>query len=180
MKLLGLTKEEIAFLKNLSKQIKEQDTRGTAQPYGLVITQRVVRRVDEGIGDEIWCYWQDTEYSSNRFQEFLNDMAEYYGKESTIFKKIQQAGSFEAIYKDFNLSKLMEDIDADIYEVAFNDEVDLSRFNFFLTEEAANKYIEQDKHNLFYPKTFGVHLYKNDEMCNLIQIIHKIAENSEK
>ena len=174
-----LTKEEVQFIKDLSKEMKEQDTKGTAQPYGLVITQKVVRRVDNGIGDEVWCYWQDTEYSSNRFEEFLNDIAEYYGKDNKIYKAFKKAGSFKEIYKDFDLLELAEDIDADIYEVAFNNEVDLSRFNFFLTEKAANEYIEKDKHNLCSPNTYGVHLYKNEEMSNLIKIIHKIAENLE-
>jgi len=175
--MLNLTNEEIDFIKNLSKEIKEQDTRGTAQPYGLVITQRVVRRVEDGIGDEVWCYWCDTEYPSNKFKDFLEDLKESYGEDNEIYKKFKNAGSFEEIYKDYNLLELAEDIDADIYEVAFNNEVDLSRFNFFLTEKAANEYIEKDKHNLHFPDTYGVHLWKNEEMANLIKIIHKIADN---
>ena len=179
MEFKNLTQEDVNFIKELAYQLKNQDTRGTASPCGFVLTQRVVRRVENGFGDEVWCYWNDEEYHADEFNRFLEDIEDYYGENSEVYIKFKKAGNFKEIYNSFELQDLIEEIEMDIYEVAFNDEVDLSNFNFFLTEKAANEYIEKDKHNLFMPKTFCAYLKKNDEMAKIINLFKKMADELE-
>jgi hypothetical protein len=174
MEFKHLTKEDIEFIRNLSHEMKTQDTRGTAQPYGLTILQeQYIRFCGEEEGDEIWCYWKCQEYRENQFEEFKQDALRYYEEDPDIYEAIQQLESFDDLYWD---AELAEKIEADVYWVGIDENVDINRFNFFLTEKAANEYIEKDRHNLRRPSTYGVHLYKNDEMKKLIEVIHKLAE----
>ena len=76
--------------------------------------------------------------------------------------------------------QLMDELDMKCFDCNIDHEVSLNRFNFFLTEKAAKEYIEKDRHNLRKVKTYGVYLYKNDEMLNVINILKKIGKELKK
>ena len=40
---MELSKDDIAFIKGLSQKMKTQDNRGTAQPYALIIGEKITR-----------------------------------------------------------------------------------------------------------------------------------------
>ena len=180
MKLNQLTEEDIKFIKNLSHEIKTQDTRATAQPYGLTITQEKIVRKDEGCGSELACEWNGEMYAEYEWPQFLQDIEEYYDRDEyigTLLEKVLSLIQDMKGFQELRDTNEAEYIEADVYEVDIEQVVDPMKFNFFLTEKAAYEYIENDKHNLRNPKTFGVYLKKNDEMLKLLEVIHKIADS---
>ena len=179
MKLNNLTPEDIAFIKELSHEMRTQDTRGTAQPYGLTITQEEIVRKDKGCGSELACNWNDEFYLEDDWDRFLEDVKEYYegwNIENTSIQSVLNMLNFNELRDTFEADFL----DADIFEIDRERVIDPMKFNFFLTEKGANEYLKQDRHNLSKPQTFGVYLKRNDEISKLIEIVHKIADSVEK
>jgi len=175
MKLNNLTPEDIAFIKNLSHEMRTQDTRGTAQPYGLTITQEEIVRKDKGCGSELACNWNDEFYSEDDWDRFLEDVKEHYEEwniENTSVQSVLNMSGFSELRDTFEADFL----DADIFEIDRERVINPMQFNFFLTEKGANEYLKKDAHNLSKPQTFGVYLKRNDEMSKLIEVIHKIAD----
>jgi len=170
MNVNNLTPEDIKFIKELSHEIKTQDTRGTAQPYGLTVLQEFMYPTCGGYADELVCEWGDRLYREDEWDEFVEDIKEVY--EDDIVEEIESMDGF----LDLMDSSLSDEIEASVSYVIIDRKPDPMRFNFFLTEKAAQEYIEKDKHNLHNPSLFGVYLHKNDEMKKLIEIIHKLAE----
>ena len=171
---INLTREEKNFLKNIAHELKTQDTRGTAQPYGLTITEEKIKRVCDGCGEETWCYWNGEDYSAAQWEDFVEDVKEYCGDETDCpeLKAILKMNSF----KDLKDTNAAYELEADVYDIVRERVVNLSSFNFFLTEKAAFKYIEDDHYNLSNPQTYGVYLKKNPEMEKVIELLIKIGE----
>ena len=68
-----LTQEDITFLKSLSKEIQEQDTRCTAKPYGLIIgkKERQVCDYDNCDNKAIYFNQAKTTISNLSFKDLL-------------------------------------------------------------------------------------------------------------
>lgn len=180
-----MTLEDKQFIINLAKEMKTQDTRWTAQPYGLVIgeTKRIIKDYDNCDNKAI--YWNETDYDT--FEEFLVAVKEYY---------LEDCESHKAVL-DF-INKWCNDIDdirnyeCELYnlmdepphaygynvEQVFNDNG--HGINFFLTEKEAKKHIERNKHNLSGPFTYGIHLFRNPEMEKLYDVIFKLGISYEE
>ena len=172
---MNLTKEEIAFIKELSHEMKTQDNRGTAQPYCLMLQEEVERPVPDDMGSNVLIRWNDESYYNHSFKELKEEMLEYYENNSEILASVKKSDSFLNLIRNmrFRLSS------PDFYTVDYNTdhEVVSNSANFFLTEKAYNEHIKANKHNLKNPRSYGIHLFRNWEMEELFKIIHKLAES---
>jgi hypothetical protein len=174
-----LEKKEIEFIKNLSHEMKTQDTRCTAQPYALVIREDVTRLVPDGYGGELACYWDETEYCE--WDDFITDLKEYYEYGEQSFSDCNIKDELEEIFEmnsfdDLRNSYAEGKIEANIQNIVTEKEIKEYGVNFFLTEKAYHEHIRINGHNLNNPDSCGIHLGRNKEMEDLINIIHKLAK----
>ena len=174
---MELSKDDIAFIKELSHKMKTQDTRGTAQPYALIIGEKTTRVTDPQYSDKIAVHWNETDHYS--LDALTASIAEYYDDEHhpAIQCITENIDDMSDLFRyEYKISQLLGD-SFNVY--AYEEVEDFSGSyggNFFITEESAKNYIEQNRHNLSEPFTYGIHLRRNPEMAKLYEIIHKLAE----
>ena len=175
-----LSQEQIDFIKNLSHEMKTQDNRGTAQPYGLIIGQKKKQITDYDDATHKAIHWIDCEYDS--YAEFIDALKGYYDEDgnsqsaiSYIYDTCEDIDDIRR--EEYSINALLNDrISVYGYEVVSDYSPGLCGGNFFMTDKSAKAYIESNRHNLNQPYTYGIHLYRNHEMKNLYEIIHKLAE----
>jgi hypothetical protein len=170
-----LTKEEKDFIKNLSNEMNTQDNRCTVQPFALVLEEKEMRIVPDGYSYETICFWNETQYNDDEWDEFIDDLKEYYEDDKDdkeLIEDILEYNDFTAFKDSFEASQ----IEANIQYVTREYEIKEQSVNFFLTEKAYNQHIQENGHNLNEPISYGIHLKRNTEMETLIKIIHKLAK----
>lgn len=177
-----LTKDEIDFIKNLSKEITTQDTRCTATPYGLVIGKKERQITDFDNCEHEAIHWNESDYDS--FEEFIEALEQYYLEDcdqNDIVDYIKD--NCDDINDLRNYEYEITNIIQDSFSVYGYNIVDTFNpnlhciGNFFLTDKSAKEYIQNNKHNLGESAfTYGIHLYRNEEMRKLIEIIVKLGE----
>jgi hypothetical protein len=168
-----LSKEDKQFIIELSKEMKTQDNRCTAQPYGLTLLEEVERLTPDGYSDGMLIIWDDDSYYEDDFSDLKESLLECFSENKDECEEIYSIDSFEhlASWMDMNISSGLT-----IVPYRRGHEVKTNNFNFFLTEKAYHEHIRQNGHNLNKPKSYGIHLYRNDEMAKVYEIIHKLAE----
>lgn len=177
-----LSVDDISFLKNLSKEIQEQDTRCTAMPYGLVIGKKERQITDFDNCEHKAIHWNESDYDS--FEEFIEALEQYYLEDcdqNDIVDYIKD--NCDDINDLRNYEYEITNIIQDSFSVYGYNIVDTFNpnlhciGNFFLTDKSAKEYIQNNKHNLGESAfTYGIHLYRNEEMRKLIDIIIKIGD----
>lgn len=163
----GSTQEDIEFIKNLSHEMKTQDNRMTAQPFGLILLQEVEEVRPNGFGDDYVAVHDCEHYYS--FKDLVNGLEDYYGCDNVVLGDVKSLWELQGTTE-------AQQYDIDIYAYERTSVPKKMQSNFFITEKAYNEYIEKDGHNLNNPKSFGIHLTRNNEMQTLYKIIHKLAE----
>jgi len=170
-----LNEEQQEFINQLSRKMKTQDTRCTAQPYALVI------RTEETV------YGIDTDYTSNVALVFGDEVY----RDFSVFVDFLEECEHESVLaqiKEFDVTNFHEfdaRVDSDSYITGYktaktaDSSNGLVSGNLFLTEDAAKDYIKANKHNLTNPDTYGIHLYRNPEMAKLYDVIHALAESND-
>lgn len=170
-----MTKEHKDFIINLSTEMKTQNNRGTAQPFALTLTEEHTSLVPEGYGDDVEAYWNESRYDN--IEDLRTDLEEYYfDNESSTVKQCM-----ETVYDYNSLNELKDTFEADILEINIQyietkDIIPTMNTNFFLTEKAYHEHIRVNGHNLNKPKSWGIHLFRNEEMSKLYEVIHSLAE----
>lgn len=179
-----MTQEDKDFIINLANEMQTQDTRCTAQPYGLVITtEHIVSGMDSDYIDtffyldranEIEYYEEDLSemivdlegwMDEDEYKDMLSDVDKY--KVDSFYRFSMFCGEY--IPSDWDKIGYIVQSTADSTNGCYEG-------NFFLTEKSANEYIERNNHNLNKPGTYGIHLYRNPEMKRLYDIIFKLAK----
>jgi hypothetical protein len=172
-----LTKEDLKFIKNLSNEMNTQDTRATAQPYGLVIGQKNTVVTDWDCGDKYNIHRGESDYET--YEAFMESLTEDgYEVDSNIIKFLKENCEDISDLK-YHESKISDIIGDSFSVMAVKEVEDFSPNNyggnFFLTEKSAFEYVKRNSHNLNKPFTYGIHLCRNPEMQRLVEIIHKLA-----
>lgn len=169
---MKLSNEDIKFIKNLSNEMKTQDNRCTAQPYGLILLQEDEEVRPQGFGNDVMARFDDESYYD--FEELMEYVEEYYGSdnEHIIEMKDEEVSNFY----DLQTSYEADQLDIEVFNIERVDVPKKMQSNFFITEKAYHDYISKDGHNLCKPKSFGIHLTRNSEMERLYEIIHKLAD----
>ena len=174
--MININKEDKHFIKELSAKMLHQDTRGTAQPYGLIIGKETKQITFSPTPKGLLISWKDEEYYT--YEEFREVLEEVYEKGSPIFHFLDEwCTDIEDIEQNEDKINTLLDIPCKVH--GYNTVDDFSSAfcgNFFLTEDAAKGYINQNKHNLGNSAfTYGIHLQRNKEMEQLVNTIHKLA-----
>jgi len=169
---MNLQQTDIDFIKNLSHEMKTQDNRATAQPFGLILLTEQEYLLPDGYGDETMARWNDESYDN--FPDLMEDLIEYYGSDDENIQSIIASGYSELrhLQSDYNAGAL----DIEIFSIKKEHQPNKMQSNFFITEKAYNEYIRKDGHNLNKPQSYGIHLTRNKEMRQLYEIIHKLAD----
>lgn len=160
-----LEKEDIEFIKNLSHEMKTQDTRCTAQPYGLIILEKKTRVLPQGFGDEHIAVYDSMEFTFEELLEFFEDDEE-------SMSLLKEHDSLRSLQNSYEAQKL----NIDVYDISRELEANENNANFFLTEKAYYEHIKRNGHNLSEPQSYGIHLFRNAEMKRLVEVVHKLAE----
>lgn len=174
-----LSTDDKEFIKNLSNEMNTQDTRCTAQPYALVVQQQNTRIVPEGYSDLISCYWEESEYDD--WDDFISEIKEFYCY-GTPDLDLDKHKGIETIIQMTGFSELKDsyeatEIEATVHYIKKEQEFKEHGINFFFTEKAYSQHIKENGHNLgCNPTSYGIHLHRNKEMEQLIEIVHKLAK----
>lgn len=163
---MNLSKEDIKFIKELSNEMRSQDTRCTAQPYGLIILEEKTRVLPEGFGDEYIAVMDSEEYT-------LEDLKEWFECDDKAIELLSEHDSLSSLQGSYAASEL----NICVYTISKEHEANENNANFFLTEKAYENHIKRNGHNLSKPQSYGIHLFRNEEMEKLYNIIHKLADN---
>lgn len=150
--------QDIEFLKNLSKTLNIQDNRSTADPVGFLI--------------------QYDHYVNVPYDIWGGDRKEYY-HEGEVFENRKY---LEEHLKEGELNLSEEELEDMIDEgVRYMNPINAFEPNFFLTSDACKEYIEGNRHSLRgNPRSYGIPLFRNPEMEQLVKILKKIGDENLK
>lgn len=166
MKRITVTNEMYNFLTNLSKEIKNQDNRGTASPYYYQVQEEIDMPTGEEFGEEVWI--QNGEICLRTDDDIKKEIFEYLKWDFNDSKKHIEYDNMNAFD--------VEDILLKNYEQVFVTQTNIYS-NIFLTEKACNDYIKRNKHNLNKPKSFLFYADRNNEMNMLIKFLQTLTKN---
>jgi hypothetical protein len=195
MKTIQITDETYEFLKDLAGKLKTQDNRMTANPRYYAIREK-----DKTYGfdllytdDYIYAY-VDSDGETNIECDTLEEAFQAECEVEDIEKQKGETaiGAIRRSWLDYGLTHRIE---GEVHPLRDeSDEEILLEFlgwrkvgirhtqkfsNCFLTEEAANRHIEINRHNLKDPDTFLFHAYRNEELDMVIKAIIEIGGSNE-
>ena len=174
---LGLSKEDIQWITELSDEMKSQNNRGTASPMVINITEEQVVTTTEDLCEDVAMFIDgEMYYEWEDLREYLID---YYTESNNklFVKQVAKISSFE----EFDNSEPFDDLDAQSISTRTERVVSKdSNCGVFFTAKEADNYIKNNKHNLNNPETYGSYAGRNNEMVRIFEIIHKIAEASKQ
>ncbi len=165
MKTIKVTNEMYDFLTNLSKEIKNQDNRGTRSPYYYQVQEEIDIPTGEGFGKEAWV--KDGEICLRTADDIKMAVFEYL-----------QWGFYDTkrqIEYDNMSASDIEEILLKNYRRVFITKININS-NVFLTEKACNNYIARNKHNLKKPIPFLFYADRNEEMDILIKFLKTLTD----
>jgi hypothetical protein len=156
MKTIEINDETYNFLMDLSKEINNQNHRGTAMPYFFQVQTKHQIAVPEGNGNIAWHY--DGNLIETK-EEIIQAIYDY--RDGDLTKK--------AIKEMSNWERESEMERAGYSKVNYDFEERLE--NSFLTEKACLQHIKDNKHNLSQPQDYLSYASRNPEMEKLLIFI---------
>ena len=170
-----LSKDDVDFIKNLSKEMRTQDNLGTSSPYGILLTQREFTSENHDDSEEYTFYLLDgEEFDLEEACEYvLENWEEDLSEED---KSILREGLGPKSYVDFSLNSILEDHGFKEKTGYKRNKATEHNTNFFLTKKAYDIHVACNRHNLSNPQPYVKHLHRNEEMERLMEIIHKLAK----
>lgn len=173
---MNLTQQQIDFIIDLSNDMRTQDTRCTAQPYGLILTEEVIEVRGKDHATNCAVHWNENEYIN--FSDFVDAVAEYYEFDEDHPKWVDEINTCQCLPE---LEDALDNYRYDsniptVYWYERTRSATLMNTNFFLTDKGYEAHLQKNRHNLTNPESFGIHLRRNDEMAQVIEIIHALAD----
>ena len=155
-----MTKEELEFLKDLQRELKEQDTDGQSAPHFWGIIEDEKQVVPDGFGDCIEVIdgtCEDAESFTS--EEYLNEPWETVDKDD--------------IYEVINFANRFLERNAEIFEIKKTIQIS-DRTGCFLTKRAAKKHIELNGYHYNNPKTYAMTAWRNPEFEKFMDIFENL------
>lgn len=150
-KSVKINHKSLKFIKDLVKEIKNQDNRATASPYYYVIEDEEIRGVPDGAGDKTMFMWDGDLCAAEDVQrEYPNvdlDDIEFHT---------------DGIITPFDVVTARY--------IPYNS-------NVFLTEKACHQHMESNAHHFKNPRSYVMHAFRNPELEQLLKVLTEIAEN---
>ena len=178
-----LSDEDTKFLMNLGKEMFNQDTRDTAQPYGLTIQKKEIIITDQDFADN-WTLFsegaavaeglkQAKAYLIDEIHENLIDA----DSDTQKLELIKELGILLNVNDNDDLQKYIRDrekiIDYSYYPTTQRWVVD-ERMVFTSSDREAREYAGRGENY----KTYGVYLGRSPIMSRLCEILLKIGEQA--
>ncbi len=171
-----MTREELEFLKDLQRELKEQDTDGQAAPRFWGILEEGQQVVPDGFGDYIevvdkTCGDAET-YTPEEYVKFIEEqLAEETDKEDLdeTWESVDKNEICEVV--DFATQYLLRD--AEVFEIKKTTHVS-DQTGCFLTKRAAKKHIELNWYNYRNAKTYAMTAWRNPEFEKFMNIFENL------
>ena len=153
MNTISLSDENYEFLMNLSRELNEQDHRGTRMPYFFQVQTKHQIAVPEGNGITAWFNDGSLIETEEEIKEVIEEYQDY-----TVDYALLDDDTKEEILIDAGYSKVSYD-----YEPRYE--------NAFLTSKACDAHIESNRHNLSSPVNYLSYASRNPELEKLMEIL---------
>lgn len=176
-----LSDDDTNFLINLGKEMLAQDTRSTAQPYGLTVQKKELIITDEEFADN-WTLFSEGDaaaeglerakaYLIDRIHENLVDA----DSDAQKLELIKELGILLNVDDNYDLQSYIRDreelSDYSYYPTAQRWTVD-ERMVFTFSDREAREYARRGEDY----RTYGVYLGRSPVMTRLCKILLKIGE----
>jgi len=171
MAIIELPDEVIEFMRDLAREIKEQDNRGTASPYFYIIQGQREHVAADGCGEKVGYYDSDSCENNTkaemvaRYEEWLKEQVDE-GVEPTQDDRYRH--SFDDYIRAFDIQT---------YDIGYHD----CEENVFLTERGVEQHMGLNRHNYRHlhkltEKGYVKHAFRNPEMKQLLESIMAFLE----
>ena len=178
-----LSDEDTKFLMNLGKEMFNQDTRDTAQPYGLTVQKKEIIITDEEFADN-WTLFNEGAVVAEGLKQakacLIDEIHEnLIGADSDTQKLelIKELGILLNVNDNDDLQKYIRDRekinDYSYYPTTQRWVVD-ERMVFTFSDREAREYAGRGENY----KTYGVYLGRSPIMSRLCEILLKIGEQA--
>ena len=173
-----MTKEELEFLKDLQRELKEQDTDGQSAPRFWGILEEGQQVVPDGFGDYIEVIdgnCEDAEsFTPEEYVKFIEEKLSEENDEEDLNEPWETVDK-DDIYKVIDFANRFLERNAEIFEIKKTTQIS-DRTGCFLTKRAAKKHIELNGYhynNYHYnnPKTYAMTAWRNPEFEKFMSII---------
>lgn len=156
MKTINISDESYEFLMNLSKELNEQDHRGTRMPYFFQVQTRHQIAAPDGDGITAW-------FNDGHLVETYEEIKELIEGQMIEMELSKQYSSMSDSDKEYFLESIgYKKVYCD-YEFRYE--------NAFLTSKACDAHIESNRHNLSSPVNYLSYASRNAELEKLMEIL---------
>jgi hypothetical protein len=164
---IELSEEQVEFLLELADNMRNSNSHGTASPFGIIPVTEFGEIKPEGYGSNPAIIYDG--YCIESIEEFLQLNGYDLSPESV--SRIKAYKSIVDMKYDSEFGKYI-----DLVSMKYNKEyVSPYKANFFLTKNGYDQHIKANGHNLCKPKPFAIHLRRNEEMAQVIELLQTLA-----
>ncbi len=156
MKTIHVSDENYEFLMNLSRELNEQDNRGTRTPYFFQVQIRHQIAAPDGNGITAW-------FNDGHLVETYEEIKELIEEQMIEMELSKQYSSMSDSDKEYFLESIG-------YKKVYYD-YEFRYENAFLTSKACDAHIEANRHNLSSPVNYLSYASRNPELEKLMEIL---------
>ena len=178
-----LSDEDMKFLMDLGKEMLNQDTRSTAQPYGLTVQKKEIVIVDKDFADN-WTLFSEGAVLAEGFEQaksyLIDEIHENLIDADSDAKKLElvkELGILSNLDNNDDLQSYIQDQgkmnDYFYYPTTQRWVVD-ERMVFTFSDREAREYARRDENH----RTYGVYLGRSPIMSRLCEILLKIGKQA--
>jgi hypothetical protein len=178
-----LSDEDAKFLMDLGKEMLNQDTRNTAQPYGLTVQRKEVIITDEDFADN-WTLFSEGATVAEGLKQakayLIDEICENLIDADSDTKKLElvkELGILSNLDNDYDLQSYIRDRkelnDYSYYPTTQKWVVD-ERMVFTFSDREAREYAKRGENY----RTYGVYLGRSPIMSSLCEILLKIGKQA--
>jgi len=170
-----MTKEELEFLKSLQKELREQDTEGTAAPRFWGIMESGERLTEKGYGD---CVKIIDSTQDNKIFDSIEDYVEYIEENLLLDQTADICIKWKHINKVFEddvlgfarqyLNRIVEIHEYESYEKLSDNT------GCFLTKRAAEQHIKLNYYHYSRPRPYCMTAWRNPEFEKFMKIFENL------
>ncbi|TDX48300.1 hypothetical protein [Orenia marismortui] len=172
MKELILSKEEMEFLKDLGRELKEQDNLGTAKPLVWQIREdKKVFGLDPLYAEDRVCIVDCEGNTFYTVEEAMEDIEDWhYSNDEEVPQKVKEMDDLEELFNYMSDELGMDDLHYTGYEETHEYK------GAFLTRKAAEIHLKKNHYHYKNGTVYCNHGWRNPELKRLLEIVEKFAD----
>jgi hypothetical protein len=170
-----MTREELEFLKDLQRELKEQDTDCQAAPRFWGILEEGQQVVPDGFGDYIMVidktYGDSESYTLEEYVKHI--MGLLLEDDDEVLYKTWDSVDKDDINEVIEFANKCLKRNVEVFEIKKTIHVS-EQTGCFLTKRAAKKHIELNGYNYNNPKTYAMTAWRNPEFEKFLNIFENL------